>query len=100
MPRCDSLRADASTNPGGLSFTEVCRLAVCWGYEHKSTRGSHSKYKHRHLKLPQEEAIASFQKGKNGEAKKYQVEQLLDKIAYIRTTFPTYDPDDPSTHPA
>ena len=92
MPKCDKLLSKARESPGSLRFEEACALAECWGYVKKDSKrkgGSHRKFKHAELRLPQAEAMCSFQ-DHNGMAKPYQVRQLLEKIEYIETHHPDY----------
>ena len=83
MARCDKLLKKATTSATSLRFAELCAPAECWGYEAKGGRGSHRKFKHRTLQLPVRYAMMVFQDTK-GEAKPYQVRQLLEAIAHIR----------------
>ena len=77
MRRCKRLLALARANPAGLSFSELCRLAECFGWELTRTRGSHRLYaRPRHRKLMNFQDVS-------GRAKAYQVRQLLLAIEDI-----------------
>ncbi len=71
MGRCEKLLDTARNDPGSLRFTEVCYLAECFGFEFARQDGSHVMYKY-----PGYREVMNFQDVK-GEAKKYQVKQLL-----------------------
>ena len=75
MGKCDKLLAKASRNPKGLRFGELCQLADCVGFKLSRQRGSHRIYRHSVLRR-----TISFQ-DYGGEAKPYQVRQLLRIIA-------------------
>lgn len=72
MGRCEKLLEKARESPGNLRFSELRRLAECYGFEFDRSRGSHFIYKR-----PGYPRLMSFQEGRGGEAKKYQVKQLL-----------------------
>ena len=75
MGKCERLLRKALNNPGGLRFTELCRLAECYGFRKAPRhRGSHVVYK-----KPGYEQVLSFQNNK-GEAKAYQVRELLGAL--------------------
>jgi predicted RNA binding protein YcfA (HicA-like mRNA interferase family) len=74
MSRCEKLLARASRNPTGLKFDELCHLAECFGFEFSRQRGSHRIY--RHAELRRTISLQDYQ----GEAKPYQVRQLLQFI--------------------
>jgi len=75
MTRCDDLLAKARRNPAGLKFTELEHLAECHGFRFDRQNGSHRLYKNSELRK-----TINFQEAKNGEAKPYQVRQLLGLI--------------------
>jgi hypothetical protein len=77
LGRCQKLLLKARGNPGGLLFTELQALAECFGFEHVRTRGSHHLFKR-----PGHVALLNFQ-SRRGEARAYQVRQLLDAIDAI-----------------
>lgn len=74
MTRADKLIRKAIDSPGGLRFSELCRLAEYYGFELAGTRGSHVTYKR-----PGSKGLLCFQDSK-GEAKAYQVRQLLAEL--------------------
>ena len=78
MAKCEKLHAAARENPGGLRFSEICRLAECFGCTLARSEGSHFMYTHDRLARP-----LNFQEAKNGMAKDYQVRQLLTAIEQI-----------------
>lgn len=70
--RCEKLLTKAEGDQE-LRFSELQRLAECFGYEYVRTRGSHHQYKH-----PDTRTTLNLQPdGKS--AKQYQVRQLLDE---------------------
>lgn len=73
--KCEKLLEKARANPGGLRFTELCDLAECYDWLFARQNGSHHVYKRAGIKQ-----AMNFQEGRNGEAKSYQVKQLLDAI--------------------
>lgn len=64
----------ARNNPGGLRFSNLCRLALAFGFELQRQKGSHRIYAHDGLRQ-----IMNFQDDR-GTAKAYQVRQLLDCV--------------------
>ena len=80
MSRKLKLLEKAWNNSNGLTFDELCRLAEYAGYGFERQRGtSHRVHKNPSIqdKLYQ---LLNIQRGKNGEAKQYQVKQLLEMI--------------------
>ena len=72
--RCLELLDHARTNPGGLRFSELIRLAECFGFSRRRQKGSH-------VVLSLEEALRPLVvQNVKGRAKAYQVRQLLDAI--------------------
>lgn len=71
---CEELLERAKSNPAGLRFAEVCRLAECFGFRLARRRGSHVLYTRFGRLRP-----LNFQADK-GMAKAYQVRQLLAAI--------------------
>lgn len=80
---CQQLEKQAENRPANLSFRHLERLAECWGYEFRRQKGSHRIYRQEEFDLPRRYALMNFQKV-GGQAKAYQVRQLLDAIGYIR----------------
>jgi hypothetical protein len=74
MPNCRSLLEAAERNPAGLRFSELCQLAECFDWELARQKGSHRVYKRRGTIQ-----IMNFQDF-GGNAKEYQVKQLLTAI--------------------
>ncbi len=79
MGRCTKLLEKAKSSSSNLRFEELCKLAECNGWELKRQNGtSHKIYVNPNLR-PEQGRRMNFQNW-NGEAKSYQVEQLLDAI--------------------
>ena len=74
ITRCEDLLARARGFPSGLRFSELCRLAECFGWELVRQKGSHVIYKRRGTMQ-----LMNFQND-SGRAKPYQVRQLLAAI--------------------
>lgn len=74
MGKCDKLLKKARDNPGGLTFTEASALAECYGFELARVKGSHHVYK-----KPGRMELVNLQ-SQSGEAKAYQVRQILAVI--------------------
>ncbi len=72
--RCEKLLEKAERTPHALRFSELQRLAECFGYEYDRTAGSHHIYKHSKAR-----AVLNIQPDR-GNAKTYQVRQLLDQV--------------------
>lgn len=70
----------ARNNPGGLRFSDLCRLAEAFGFRFQRQKGSHRVYAHEGTRQ-----IMNFQNDR-GAAKAYQVRQLLDCIDLNRLT--------------
>lgn len=73
MSKCSKAEEKARSSPHNLAFSDLCRLAECYGFEFARQRGSHKRYVH------PSGAFMSFQDA-NGNAKPYQVSQLLEWI--------------------
>ncbi|MBI5013878.1 MAG: type II toxin-antitoxin system HicA family toxin [Deltaproteobacteria bacterium] len=74
--RCRELLAKARQHPSGLRFAELCRLCECIGMACVRSRGSHRIYRRESAPV----FSLSAQEGKNGEAKPYQVRELLELV--------------------
>lgn len=72
--RLAKLCALARGNPGGLRFSDLCRLAEGFGFVFQRQKGSHRVYAHEGTRQ-----IMNFQNDR-GTAKAYQVRQLLDCV--------------------
>lgn len=64
----------ARSNPKGLRFSDLCRLAEAFGFVFQRQKGSHRVYAHDGIRQ-----IMNFQNDR-GMAKAYQVRQLLDCV--------------------
>ncbi|MCL4863572.1 MAG: type II toxin-antitoxin system HicA family toxin [Caldilineaceae bacterium] len=80
MANCQKLLRKARSNPANLRFAEICTLAECYGFQLARVSGSHHIYKY-----PGRKELINLQAGKGGEAKKYQVNQVLDIIKEIES---------------
>jgi predicted RNA binding protein YcfA (HicA-like mRNA interferase family) len=69
--KTEKVLVTALANPGGLRFSEACRLARAFGFRHVRTRGSHWVFSH-----PGIAELVNLQ-DVGGQAKAYQVRQLL-----------------------
>ena len=74
--RCFKLFKKAKNNPKGFRFSELQRLCECVDMGHDRTAGSHVIYKR---KIPPPFTL-SIQEMKDGKAKPYQVNELIDFI--------------------
>ena len=81
--KCDGLLEKARNNPQGLKFSELRKLAECFGYVHSRTKGNHHIYKHVEART-----VLNMQPDKRDpkSAKKYQVKQLLDQVDELGLT--------------
>ena len=79
MPIDEKLLQKARETPGGVRFDDACKLAVQLGFEFARQEGSHSIYQHsRGAELREQfQRPLNLQEGKNGQAKAYQVRQML-----------------------
>lgn len=75
MGRCEELHFLAQRNPKGLRFSELCRLAECFGWSFIRQKGSHRVYSKDGQLRP-----LVFQEQRGGAAAAYQVRQLLAAI--------------------
>lgn len=75
MGKCQKIYARARASPANLRFEEACRLAECFGFQFVRQRGT----SHRIYKYPGWTGLLNFQ-SVHGEAKDYQVKQLLEAI--------------------
>jgi HicA toxin of bacterial toxin-antitoxin, len=78
MGKCEKLLEKAKNSPANISFTEICKLAVCYGWIFIRQSGSHRMYEHPDLDVSQGR-FQNFQDDR-GKAKPYQVKQLLAAI--------------------
>lgn len=87
---CNDLLEEAKNSPKNFAFKDLCALAECWGYEFSRQKSSHCIYVHKEFPNPPEKyQIMNFQPKKNkGQAKPYQVRQLLKAIDYFRGEHP------------
>lgn len=76
MSRCTKLLEKARESPTNITVSELRRLAECYGFILARTRGSHFNYK-----VPFRKQTLSLQDGRDGKAKRYQVQQVLELIA-------------------
>ena len=79
MTRCEELLERARKVPSGLRFSEVCRLAECFGWRRARQRGDHVLYKR-----PGTMQLMNLQDD-GGRAKPYQVRQLLAAIEELES---------------
>lgn len=85
MSKCDKLLIKATNSPHNLKFEELCKLAECFGWEPKpQDKTSHRLYMHPRLSMEQGRRM-NFQNIK-GQAKAYQVRQLLTAIDFLIPT--------------
>lgn len=79
MSRCTKLEERARRSVHNLAFNDVCKLAECYGFVFVGQHGtSHRKYKH-----PRYPAHRMNFQNSHGQAKAYQVRQLLRFIDTI-----------------
>ena len=78
MSKCDKLIEKAKNSPNNFSFTEICKLAECYGFVFQRQSSSHFIFENPSLNIEQNR-ILNFQDFK-GKAKPYQVKQLLRAI--------------------
>jgi len=77
MNRTQKLYNKAKDSTSNIRFNELCQLAEYVGFEFRRQKGSHKIYKHPTIK-----EMLNFQPDKRdkSKAKRYQVNQLLEKI--------------------
>ena len=79
MATCDKLLQKARNNRKGLRFTELEKLAQCFGF-YLARQGGTS---HRVYKAEGRITFFVLEPDKNGKARPYQVKQVLDEIDAI-----------------
>ena len=82
MAKCEKLLAQLKRSQKNVSFDDLIALAVCQGYVESRKSGSHVIMRHHTHRLPYPYSSLNFQNVK-GQAKPYQVRQLLDAIEFI-----------------
>jgi hypothetical protein len=93
MSKCVDLLEEARESPKNFDFDDLCYLAECWGFEFQRQNGSHHLYKQEEFPYPDTQVTRkkfgrmNFQE-RGGQAKPYQVRQLLDAIDYYLDNFP------------
>ena len=75
MSKVEKLLEKAHNRPQNLQFSELCRLAEAFGFEWVHGEGSHRVYGRVGVR-----EVLVFQARKGGQAKVYQVQQLLELI--------------------
>ena len=75
MTRVEKLLEKAHNRPQNLRFSELCLLAEAFGFEWIHGEGSHRVYGRTEVR-----EVLVFQQRKGGQAKPYQVQQLLELI--------------------
>jgi predicted RNA binding protein YcfA (HicA-like mRNA interferase family) len=75
MTKTDKLLKKAQASPQNLSFSDLCHLTEAYGFEWVHGEGSHRVYGRVGIR-----EVLVFQPGKSGQAKSYQVKQLLHLI--------------------
>ena len=79
MAKCEKLLEKARRSPNNLGFSDICKLAECYGFIFRRQEGtSHRTYAHPTLPVNMGR-VQNFQEV-NGKAKPYQVRQLLRAI--------------------
>jgi predicted RNA binding protein YcfA (HicA-like mRNA interferase family) len=78
MSKGDRLYERAKSTTNNFSFSDLCQLAEHFGFVHDRTRGSHHIFIHPELRDQMD-----FQP-KNGQAKPYQVRQLVKAIEDVK----------------
>ena len=84
MSKCEKLLEKAKSSPNNLRFTELCKLAECYGFDFRRQDGtSHRIYSHT-LLHSSAGGHQNFQDD-GGKAVPYQVRQLLRAIDALDT---------------
>lgn len=78
MSNCQKLFDQAQRSAANFRFDDLCLLAECYGWEFKRQKGAHKIYENGKLSLEKGRTM-NFQ-NVNGNAKPYQVRQLLAAI--------------------
>ncbi len=76
MSKAKKLLASALNNPKDVRFSDFVRLLSALGFTQDGGEGSHKVYVHANPSVP----FMTVQEGKNGKAKPYQVDQLIERI--------------------
>jgi len=82
MNKCQKLLSKAKTSAKNFRFADLCKLAECYGWVFVRQDSSHMIYENSELDLTQGR-MQNFQEA-NGEAKPYQVKQLLVAIEFCK----------------
>ncbi len=77
MGRIEKLYQKVKNAPASTKFTDLIKLAESVGLVKKKSKGGGHIYIY---KLPETKLLLNFQRISGGQAKKYQVYQLLDAI--------------------
>lgn len=93
MADCSDLEAQARRSAANYDFGDLLALADCWGFRLKSKDDNHyvlvqDEYpKPSRHEMRQRYAFMNFQPANGGQAKKYQVNQLLTAIDYYKEEY-------------
>lgn len=95
MGRCTKILQKARNSVSNLRFEEACYLAECFGFTRYERAGSRKRGGSSHRIYQREGYIGflNFQRAKDGKAKGYQVQQLLDLIEQLEAV-PELDEED------
>lgn len=89
MADCEKLEKQARHSAANVDFDDLLALARCWGFEFQRQKGSHVLFKQVRFPQPSRQemrkrfGMMNFQE-EGGQAKPYQVRQLLKAIDYYR----------------
>ena len=83
MSKCDKLLVKARASAKNLRFDDLCKLAECYGWVATRQDGSHCMYENDELDMTQGR-MQNFQ-NVHGNAKPYQVKQLLNAIEVVES---------------
>ena len=101
MPDCADLEEKARNSPHNFDFSDLLKLAECFGYEEKRQRGSHhvfqqTTFPRQDTKRKRKEYDRMNFQSAGGQAKSSQVNDLLNAIDYFREEYSDWfhEPDD------
>ncbi len=98
MSNCADLEKKARNSPHNLAFSDLIRLAQCFGFEKKRQSGSHRLYRQEFFpsaesKRKHEDHYEMNFQPRGGQAKPSQVNDLLSAVDYYRAKFPDHFPE-------
>lgn len=87
MADCDDLLEAAKNAPHNFPYSDLIKLANCWGFKLSRQKGSHEIYKQTQYSRPDRKYARLVLQPEKGQAKPYQIKQVLKAIEYYENEY-------------